>query len=130
MTLVLMGWTTRVHFQRCFPVSLRNVENYEKQYLPDSKIDHKISLHIKEIHPKWIVRHEDPLSDLFKSSCVRSVLCPIQSGSNRILELMQRESIVSTVFLMLTANCIKQTLASRVDDTNHDRVSFRNRKRF
>ena len=51
----------------------------------------KINLHIKEIHPKHLLLNQDELLSVLKTEEIKSILCPIQSGNNRILELMQRE---------------------------------------
>lgn len=47
--------------------------------------------HIKEMHPKYMIRYRDELQRLPGLASLRSVLCPVQSGSDRILGLMQRE---------------------------------------
>lgn len=48
-------------------------------------------LWLKEVHPKWIVRYQHQLVELARSQYIFSILCPIQSGSDRILDLMNRE---------------------------------------
>jgi len=50
-----------------------------------------IAFHINEIHPKFLIPYIEELLAIERFSSVHSILCPIQSGSNRILELMQRE---------------------------------------
>jgi tRNA A37 methylthiotransferase MiaB len=47
--------------------------------------------HVKEIHPKFAVAYEGGLTDGRSFRRVKSLLCPVQSGSARLLELMQRE---------------------------------------
>lgn len=49
-----------------------------------------LQLHLREIHPKYLIRYEAPFLHL-PGLPLLSVLCPIQSGSDRVLELMQRE---------------------------------------
>jgi len=49
-----------------------------------------LRLHIEEISPRWITKYEKELTCLFASKNIRSILCPLQSGSTRILELMNR----------------------------------------
>ena len=51
----------------------------------------KIVFRLNEIHPKFLIPYTEAFLSLESFSSVRSILCPIQSGSNRILELMQRE---------------------------------------
>lgn len=55
-------------------------------------------LHLKEVHPKWIVRYRNQLVELARSNFIHSILCPIQSGSDRILELMNREHNVADFY--------------------------------
>lgn len=50
----------------------------------------KPMLHIEEINPRWINKYENELTDLLASKNVKSILCPLQSGNGRILELMNR----------------------------------------
>jgi len=53
-----------------------------------------VRLHLKEVHPKYLLRYEEYLPKLLEDQNIKSLLCPIQSGSPRILELMQREHTV------------------------------------
>ncbi len=50
-----------------------------------------IGLHVKETHPKYLLLYGKELLDLVASPMIRSILCPIQSGSDRVLDLMRRE---------------------------------------
>lgn len=50
----------------------------------------KLNLHLEEINPRWIIKYGNELTDLLSSNSIKSILCPIQSGSNRILEQMNR----------------------------------------
>jgi tRNA A37 methylthiotransferase MiaB len=47
--------------------------------------------HVKEIHPKFAVAYEEALTDPRWFHRVKTVLCPVQSGNARVLELMERE---------------------------------------
>lgn len=49
-----------------------------------------IGFEIKEMHPKFLIRYIDRLRQL-PLERVDNLLCPIQSGSDRVLEAMQRE---------------------------------------
>ena len=51
----------------------------------------KIHFHIRDVHPKWLIQYEKELSGIFARPEFASFLCPVQSGSDRILGLMQRE---------------------------------------
>lgn len=53
--------------------------------------DGGIVFRINEIHPKFLIPYTQQLLAMEQFSSVRSILCPIQSGSSRVLELMQRE---------------------------------------
>ncbi|MBU0481702.1 MAG: radical SAM protein [Proteobacteria bacterium] len=50
-----------------------------------------IGFHIEEIHPKWMTLYQKEMLELVSTRRIRSILCPIQSGNNRILGLMKRE---------------------------------------
>jgi len=53
--------------------------------------DTPIRFRIREIHPRFLVRYHEEMLNLPGFSRVDNVLCPVQSGSDRILTLMQRE---------------------------------------
>lgn len=61
-----------------------------------------VGLHVKELHPKWTLRYEKELLDLLASKYVKSLLCPMQSGSDRVLDLMRREHQAEDVLRFLT----------------------------
>ncbi len=72
-----------------FPDLLRKlVEVMEKS---DNK---KAQFHIYDIHPKWIIKYKDELKEILKFKRITGILCPIQSGSDRVLELMEREHTI------------------------------------
>jgi len=54
------------------------------------KNSHEIGFHIQEIHPKWLMLYKQTMLDLIASGKIKSILCPIESGNNRILDLMNR----------------------------------------
>jgi threonylcarbamoyladenosine tRNA methylthiotransferase CDKAL1 len=47
--------------------------------------------YIRDIHPKYLVLYHGEMLDIPLFSRVSGILCPVQSGSDRILELMCRE---------------------------------------
>lgn len=53
------------------------------------------AFHIHDIHPKFVIRYQDELARLSAARACQSILLPIQSGSDRILQLMEREHTVS-----------------------------------
>lgn len=52
--------------------------------------DYKIF--IRNIHPIWVVKYIDHLEELLKKDKIRGIGCSIQSGNQRILQLMRRFS--------------------------------------
>lgn len=46
---------------------------------------------IREIHPKFLIRDHRRMIGLAGFDSVDNILCPVQSGSARVLDLMQRE---------------------------------------
>lgn len=69
----------------------------------------EISLLLGSIHPQWIIRDIQLFVRLFKlKSVVPKLSIPIQSGSDRILKLMNRHYSVASIELALTeflTNC-------------------------
>lgn len=55
----------------------------------------KYELRLDYLNPMWIVKYINDLKVLFKTGRIRTVNCPIQSGSNRILALMNRGHNIS-----------------------------------
>lgn len=70
--------------------------------IPAKALREKICLNIEEINPRWILRYGDDLVNHFSSVNVKSILCPIQSGSDRILGLMNRNDDIDALVAMLT----------------------------
>jgi len=56
-----------------------------------------VRFHLKEVHPKNLLHYEESLHRIFESSTVKSLLCPIQTGSPRILQLMRREHTIDDI---------------------------------
>ena len=54
------------------------------------KIDGDYSLRLRDVHPNWIIKNINKFMDILKSGKIIYILCPIQSGNNRILKLMNR----------------------------------------
>lgn len=69
--------------------------------IPAKPLRGKIGLHIEEINPRWLLGYGDELAKLFFSTNVKSILCPIQSGSNRILGLMNRNDDIGMLMELL-----------------------------
>lgn len=49
-------------------------------------------LHFPEFHPRWFIKYQKDLTDMFlvAEDKIGSIIAPIESGSERILELMRR----------------------------------------
>jgi tRNA A37 methylthiotransferase MiaB len=60
-----------------------------------------IRFHIREIHPRHLVKQHEQLLQLPRFSSVAGILCPVQSGSDRILGLMQRHHTSSDLLLAI-----------------------------
>lgn len=54
----------------------------------ETKGNYKI--YIFELHPRWVIKYFDQLLLIVKSGKIHEIMCPIQSGSDKILQLMQR----------------------------------------
>jgi tRNA A37 methylthiotransferase MiaB len=66
-----------------------NASIHETPVAGESPAD--LHFHIKEIHPKFFIKYEGQLLGQPFLRLVKSLLCPVQSGSDRILDLMRRE---------------------------------------
>ncbi len=53
--------------------------------------ENEVRFQLKEIHPKFLISYADRLVSRTLFRRVESMLCPVQSGSDRILKLMDRE---------------------------------------
>jgi threonylcarbamoyladenosine tRNA methylthiotransferase CDKAL1 len=62
----------------------------------------EIAFYLNEIHPKFLIPYTDTLLAMDGFSAVRGILCPVQSGSDRILEIMQREHTARQFEEMMT----------------------------
>ncbi len=68
-----------------------------------SEIDKDYDVHwvIKHLHPKFIIKYRDAILALAHAQKLTEIICCFQSGSNRILELMNRnhsiEDIIETL---------------------------------
>ncbi len=52
--------------------------------------DGNYELQLDYLHPMWVIKYIDDLIAISKSGRIRVINCPIQSGNNRILKLMNR----------------------------------------
>jgi MiaB/RimO family radical SAM methylthiotransferase len=49
-----------------------------------------LEIYIPNLHPKWVVKYKKEMLGILLSSKIKKFECPIQSGSDRILKLMNR----------------------------------------
>jgi len=52
--------------------------------------DEEVHWYIQEMHPRWAILYRTELLRRVKEKKIREMVCAIQSGSNRILKLMNR----------------------------------------
>jgi len=83
--------------------TLLSTLQHEIDKLPARPLRERIGLHVEEINPRWILRYGNELVNLFASTNVKSILCPIQSGSPRILGLMNRNDDMGALMTLLNA---------------------------
>jgi tRNA A37 methylthiotransferase MiaB len=70
------------------------VEEYQKlraEHRSKNGKPHEIGLHLNEIHPKFLLKYQADIISICETGVIKTILCPIQSGNDRILQLMQRE---------------------------------------
>jgi tRNA-2-methylthio-N6-dimethylallyladenosine synthase len=65
-----------------------------------------VGFYIRDIHPKFLVSYRDEMLDMPLFSRVAGILCPVQSGSDRVLEQMRREH--SRADLLDTIRAVKE----------------------
>jgi tRNA-2-methylthio-N6-dimethylallyladenosine synthase len=54
-----------------------------------------------DIHPRWVIKYSEALSKYVAEKKIISIECAIQSGSNRILELMNRHYRIEEISKIL-----------------------------
>jgi MiaB/RimO family radical SAM methylthiotransferase len=61
----------------------------------------KVHWYIQELHPRWAIRYKTELLKITEEKKVCELLCAIQSGSNRILKLMNRHHSIEEIKTVL-----------------------------
>lgn len=79
------------HFPQLLSRLLEEAGRLEYRSPAPPRDNGRIGFHIEEIHPKWLVQYGDEFAALLSSKGIKSILCPVQSGNDRILGLMERE---------------------------------------
>jgi len=106
-----------------------------------AEINEKIKLYIYQINPSWVVENTDSLIQQIKKNNIVFVCVPIQSGSNRILKLMNRKYQINNIRKAISAirkSCPELCIASHFmvgfpGETNaefQDTVSFIKEMKF
>ena len=57
---------------------------------------------IKHLHPKFIIKYKDALIEIAGKGKISEIICCFQSGSNRLLELMNRQHTIEEVVNVLS----------------------------
>lgn len=63
----------------------------EREELGSKKDLGSITFRLNEIHPKFLIPYSEKFLEMERFASINSILCPIQSGNSRVLDLMQRE---------------------------------------
>lgn len=82
----------------CELISSLQDEIYKQQVSEPKK---KLNINLDEINPRWVISYGNELISLLSSKNFKSMLCPIQSGSNRILGLMNRSDDIDKLIEIL-----------------------------
>ncbi len=62
---------------------------------------HSVNWVIKHLHPKFIIKYQDDIINIARSGKVKEIICCFQTGSNRLLDLMNRQHSIEEVIITL-----------------------------
>ncbi len=57
----------------------------------------EVKIHIDELNPRWVLAGMNEMLEHVKSNNIESILCPLQSGNDRILQLMNRGHTIDEI---------------------------------
>lgn len=82
----------RIHFlaDNLGPYGIDTGETLPKLLNEVIKNSGSYEIHLEELNPAWIIKYLNELKTIVESKRIKSIFCPIQSGSSRVLELMNR----------------------------------------
>jgi len=61
------------------------------------KIEGNYKIYIFDFNPRWVIKYLEQLIPIIKSKKIFEIFCPVQSGSDKILTLMQRLHTVQEI---------------------------------
>ncbi|MBN1951923.1 MAG: radical SAM protein [Bacteroidales bacterium] len=70
--------------------------------LSEADKGYQVNWVIKHLHPKFVIKYQKDLIQVAKDGKVKEIICCFQSGSNRLLELMNRQHTIEQVIDTLT----------------------------
>jgi len=100
---------------------VNELNDYSKIYSNGKKNIAHAGFHIQEIHPKWLILYKDSLLELIRTHRIKSILCPIESGNNRILDLMRRRYNVDEISEFFEA---ARSIHPKIELSTHVMVGF------
>lgn len=56
--------------------------------------NYDVAWHLEQIHPRWVMLYKDEIMKMIREKKIRKISCSIQSGSDRILKLMNRHHTI------------------------------------
>jgi tRNA A37 methylthiotransferase MiaB len=57
----------------------------------------EVHWYLQELHPRWVILYRAALLNFAEEQRIQEILCAIQSGSNRILKLMNRHHSIEEI---------------------------------
>jgi len=67
------------------------------QRFSDVDSGYSVNWFLSELHPRWAIAYSDVLSRYIVEGKITDISCPVQSGSNRILQLMNRHHSIEEI---------------------------------
>ena len=97
-----------IDINKIFPDLLQEMSKANNNY--------NVRWRIHEIHPQWAVKYRDELIEIIRQGMIEYISVPVQSGSKKILNLMNRYS--DTEKIVTSIKKFKQTAPSMKIDTH------------